>query len=229
MSKVSTTESSNYPTYSNGTISINGTPKASTSYSNGSVNSNYYMNDNEKSIYDYAQSTLASILPQLNVFSEDTKKSIQTQLNAYKESGIDTINDIYTPMIKNLKNDIASRFGNLDNSIFMDSLSGIESKRGDAVNALSQDLLEKQSNLEAAELQKRYNFADFLNGMQNQTYDNMLSAINTALGNSSSANSYNNNLYNALYKQYLQNQSSTSNLSSLFSSALGITGGSSFL
>ncbi len=219
MSKVSSVD---YPSYSSGNVSVNGNNVASTSLLNGVLNSNYDMSDNEKAIYDYAQSTLANILPQLNTFDTNTQNSIQSQLDAYKGQGVQTINDIYTPMIKSLENNIASRFGNFDNSIFMNNLNGIESKRGEAVNSLSQDLLAKRSELVNNELSNRYNYADFLNNLQNQSYDKALSALSAALGGSSSANSYNNNLYNTLYKQSAQNQSGSSSLTSLITNALGL-------
>lgn len=226
MSKVSSVD---YPTYTGGQISINNTPVATTSLANGVLNSNYNMNNNEKAIYDYAQSTLANILPQVNTFSPDTLNALQSQLNAYKANGENTINSIYTPMIKSMENDIASRFGNFDNSIFMDNLNSIESKRSNAISSFAQDVLAKQSELENNELNNRYNYINLLNGLQDQTFGNALSAINTALGSSSNANSYSSNLYNALYKQYLQGQNGSNNISSYLSNALSSLSGNSFL
>ena len=226
MSKVS---SADYPSYVGGQVSINNQPKATSGFANGAINSNYNMTDSEKAIYDYAQNTLASILPNVNTFSPDTLNALQSQLNAYKSNGENTINSIYTPMIKSMENDVASRFGNFDNSIFMDNLNNIESKRSNAVSAFAQDVLAKQSELEGNELNNRYNFINLLNGLQNQTYDNALSAINTALGSTSNANTYNSNLYNALYKQSLQNQNGTNNLNSTLSNLFSNFSGNSFL
>lgn len=225
MSKVSNID---YPSYTGSSVSI-GDSKATASLLNGVLSTNYNMSDNEAQIYNYALSTLANILPQLNTFSTDTQSSIQSQLDAYKNQGVDAINQTYTPMIRDLKNDIASRFGNLDNSIFSENLDNIESKRSDAVSAFAQDVLSKQSNLENDELDRRYALAQFLSGMSNNIYDNALSTINTALGGSSSVNNYNNNLYNALYKQYLTSSSSNSSLSSALSNALGLSNTSSLL
>ncbi len=212
MSKVSSIE---YPSFTGGQISVNGQPIASTALSNGVINSNYNMTDTENYIYNYAQNALASILPQLNIFSPDTQSSLQSQIDAYTNQGVNTINSIYNPMIKTLQNDIASRFGNFDNSIFMDNLKSIESKRSDAVSSFAQDIMAKRNKLVNNELSNRYTYADFLNQIQNQTVNNILSYINSALGSSSSANSYNNNLYNALYKQALANQNSTPSLNNL--------------
>lgn len=230
MSKITSADtSSDYPTFSSGSVSINGTPVATTKYSDGSLKSNYNMNDNEKAIYDYAQSTLAGILPQLNVFSAETQNSLQSQLDAYKNKGLETIDKTYSPMIKSLENEVASRFGNFDNSMFMDKLETIESNRADAMSAFVQDMIAKESNLTQSELDRRYAYADFLNGLQNQSYANAMSAINTSLGSSSNANSYNNSLYNTLYKQSSQSSSNVSDVTSLLSRAMGLTSGSFYL
>lgn len=225
MSKVSNID---YPSYTGSSVSI-GDSKATANLLNGVLSTNYNMSDNEAAIYNYALGTLANILPQLNTFSTDTQNSIQSQLDAYKNQGVDAINQTYTPIITNLKNDIASRFGNLDNSIFSENLDNIESKRSDAISAFAQDVLSKQSELENNELDKRYALASFLSGISDDIYSNALNAVSTALGGSSSVNNYNNNLYNALYKQYLTSNNSNSALSSSLANALGLNTNSSLL
>ena len=188
---------SSKPAYSSGVVTINGEEKAS-QYKNGNtVYSNYNMSDAEKQIYDYAQNSFLENLPKVNVFSEDTQKQMQNQLNAYTQKGIDTINDIYTPMLNDMKTDIASRFGNFDNSIFMNNLNDIESNRADAMSSLTQDILAKQNELINDELNKRYTYLDFLNGIQNQTTSNILSYMQQAANNSHSGNSYNNSNYSS--------------------------------
>src|SRR5574344_686618 len=147
MSKVSSTPAS-YPTYTGSSISINGIPTSSTSLSNGTLNSSYNMSDSQKAVYNYAQSVLANILPQLNTFSPSTQEAMNSELNAYVQNGINDINSIYTPMITSTENDVASRFGNLDNSIFLDKLNEVEDKRSSAMNSFAQDILSKQSSLE---------------------------------------------------------------------------------
>lgn len=227
MSKISTV---GYPSYTSGQVSINNTPIATASLQEGMVRTNYKMSEKEKQMYDYAQTTLAGLLPQVNTFLPETIQALQSQIDAYTAQGAKTIENMYSPMLKNLQNDIASRFGNFDNSMFMDNLNNIESKRSDAVSAFAQDVMAKSSDLVNNELANRYSYIDLLNGIQNQPLQNALNYINTALGVSSNANSYNNNLYNALYKQALSNQSTGSgNLSDLISNAMGLFSGESFL
>lgn len=179
------------PSYSSGVVNINGEEKASHYKKGNTVYSNYNMSDREKKIYDYAQNSFLENLPNINVFSDETQKSLQNQLNAYTQKGLQTINDFYTPMLSNLKNDIASRFGNFDNSIFMDNLSDIESNRADAMSALTQDILAKQNELYNDELNRRYNYLNFLGNVQNQSTANIMNYLQLAANNSSSGNAYN--------------------------------------
>lgn len=177
--------------YTSGNISINGQNKASTYKKGNTVYTNYNMNDTEKQIFDFAQNSFLSNLPQVNVFSDETQKSFKNQLNAYKEQGVKNIENIYTPIINNLKNDIASRFGGFDNSSFLNKLNDIEDNRSNAVSSLAQNLMLKQNDLVSDELSRRYNYLNLLNGIQNQTYSNSLNFGAASQSNSSSGNSYN--------------------------------------
>lgn len=179
------------PAYANGSYSINGKTKATTYKSGDTVRSNYNMNNYEKTAYDYAQKTLAQILPQINTFSPETLKGFQSQLNAYQNQGEKSINNIYTPILNNLKNDIASRFGNIDNSMFLDKLNNIENSRADAISQLAESLLSKRNELINNELSNRYNLVNLLNTLQNQYNNNAMNSISTALNVANSVKGYN--------------------------------------
>lgn len=211
MSKVT----SNFPSYNSSDISIGGS-KATTQLTNGVLKSDYDMSDSEASIYNYALNTLASILPQVNTFDTDTQNQLQSEVDAYKDDGIKQINNLYNKNLTNMETDAASRFGNLDNSTFMDNMNDLEHERSDAVSSFAQDVLEKQSSLESDELTRRYSLIKLLSGLSDDIYDKALNAINTSLGSSSSASNYNSKIYDALSS--LENTGSSS---SLVSSILG--------
>lgn len=183
-------KTSSYP-YASGSVSVNGQNVANTYKKGNTVYSNYNMSDAEKGIYDFAQNSFLQNLPNVNVFSPETQASMQNQLNAYTQKGLDTINSLYTPMIDNLKTDIASRFGNFDNSVFLDKLNTIESKRADSMSDLAQDILAQQSNLINDELSRRYTYLNFLGDIQNQINSNIMNYIGLAQKNSASGTSYN--------------------------------------
>lgn len=177
--------------FTNGTVRVNGQTKASTYKKGNTVYTDYNMSPYEKQAYDYAQKSFAENLPKLNVFSEDTQKQLQKQMNAYKNKGIETINNIYTPMLDNMKTNIASRFGNFDNSSFLNSLNDIESSRANAISDFAQDMTLKENDLINNELSRRYQYISFLNGINNQALSNLstysaLTSRNSSGGNSSS-------------------------------------------
>ena len=132
----------------------------------------------------------------INVFSQATQNDINSQLEAYKNKGMQTINDTYNPLLENLKTDIASRFGNLNNSVFFDNLNSIEKNRANAISDLAQDIEAQRSDLFNNELSKRYNYLNFMNDLQNQITDNILNYLGVAQENSSSGTAYNQNLAN---------------------------------
>ena len=176
------------------TISVNGKPKIQTiTDEDGNSTSNYIMSPWEKLAYEYAEKEFAENIDDLNVFSEETLKSLNEQVDAYTKGGIAKIDEIYSPMIKNLQNDVASRFGSLDNSIFLDKLDALEDKRAKSVAALSEDIKAKESELIGEELDKRYDYLNFLNDYQGQFLQN--TSNNSVKGNpysNNSSNSYSN-------------------------------------
>lgn len=183
--------SSSAPSFQGGTININGQNKVTTYKKGDNVISDYNMSDVEKKIYDYAQNSFANSLKSVNVFDDDTKKNLQAEVDAYTLNGQKMINNIYTPMLESLKNDVASRFGNLDNSVFLDNLNAIESKRADSMNSLAQDILSKQDEVVKNELTKRYTYLNFLQDVQNQMNSNIYNLISASKQHNSSNNSNN--------------------------------------
>lgn len=185
-----------YQPYSTGSVAINGDKKATVSKSGNEILSNYNMNEPEKQMYDYAQSSMAKVLPQLNVFDDSTKLGIQSQVESYKQNALKSLDEIYKPMLTSLKNDIASRFGGFDNSMFMDNLGSLENYRASALSQLSQDANGYQSDLYNNELSSRYNYINLLNSLVNGTQNNALNYVSNAFSNANSGNSYNAGNYN---------------------------------
>lgn len=179
--------------YANGSYSLNGEKKASTKKRGSTVYGDYEMNEYEKALYDYAQKTLSEIVPNVNTFSANTLNNIQEQLNAYQNQGLQSINNLYAPLLNNLKTDIASRFGNLDNSMFLNSLNGIENIRSNAMAQLAENLLAKRNELVNSELASRYNFINLLNNIQNQGNSNALNTLSAALNLANSVKGMNTN------------------------------------
>lgn len=206
------------PSFSDGSVSVNGVNKANVSKKGNTVNSNYNMDDYENAIYNYAQKTLAEKLPELNVFNLDTKKDLNSQVEAYKNQALKTLDNLYKPIIKNLTNDIASRFGNIDNSMFLDNLNSIENNRANAMSDLVQDIQTYKSDLYNNELANRYNYINLLNTLVNGSNNNILNYLSAALSASNAGNSYNQamaNLINRASNNSTMNLNNLANLTSL--------------
>lgn len=204
---------SKYPKYTTGSVNINGENVSKSNKKNNTVNSSYTMNDTEKSIYDGVQSNLATSLQDLFSISDEKQEQWNNQLDSYKKSGIQEIENIYNPMQTALKNDIASRFGNFDNSIFMDNLNNITQNKAQAVADLSESLLQKEDELYTTELANRLNYISLLSGLNTAMNNNMLSYMQLANANSSAGNSYNANAYQAsLYNPYANTLNAIANV-----------------
>lgn len=173
---------SSHKTYNTG-YSINGQEVASANVKKGKISTNYNMSSDEKALLDYTNKNILSGLENINVFSPEVQKSIDNQLKAYTNQGINTLNETYTPMFRNLRNDIASRFGNLDNSVFMDNLNEIEKNRTNALATLTENILAKQSELYEAEMNNRYNYLNQLSSVNQNINSNILNFLKLASSN----------------------------------------------
>lgn len=216
MSKKSSSSVPNYQPAS-GKFSISGGPSAT--YGNG--NSSFKLNETQQQAYNYAQNEFANGLQSLNVFSPETIKQLNSEVDAYKQKTLNELDSIYTPMLQSTTNDAAKRFGNLDNSVFLNNLNTVENKRSQAVANAAENIAAKQSSLISQELQNRYNYLNFLNSYQNQIFNNALSA--TGLANSS-ANTLNNQYQTAYTYANQQNNFKLSDLTNLITQASTLTG-----
>ena len=70
---------------------------------------------------------------------------------------------------------IKERFGNFDNSVFLNNLNTLENNRAKAMAEISQNVAAKENELIREQLQDRYDYLNFLNSYQNQILNNALS------------------------------------------------------
>ena len=138
---------SSYPSYSNGSVSLNGRTVATAHKVGNEVKTNYNMSNEEKELFGNIQSGMNNTLKNFNEISDPQRQQWGEQMKALRAQGIEQLEDIYTPMQENLKRDIASRFGNFDNSVFMDNLNSIVNKKSKAVADLSNSLAAMQNDL----------------------------------------------------------------------------------
>lgn len=207
-----------YPTSSLSTITVNGLPLTTTSTDGTAIYADYNFSPDQTEINDYLETSLLNNLPKANTLSPETTDSINQQIKAYTNNGINSINEIYMPMIQKLENDVAKRFGNFDNSIFMDNLNGLESNRTKAVNALAEDVEAKRSDLVDNALDNQYKYLKFLTDYQNQIYNNMLDTLQLNKSNLSLNTDFLSSLYDSLTSQNTSKPNTSSSLDSILKS-----------
>ncbi|MBP3820892.1 hypothetical protein J6G99_04525 [bacterium] len=198
-------KTSKYPAYSSGSVQLNGRTVSTAQKVGNDVRTNYNMDNDEKEIFSNIKSGMNNTLKNFNNISDSQRTQWGEQLNALKAQGIEQLNDIYNPMQENLKNDIASRFGNFDNSVFMDNLNNIMNKKSKAIADLSNDIMSVQNNLYTQELNNRMNTISFLSGLNTDLNNNMLNYMNAASANARAGNTYNAQAYSALGRNNLNN------------------------
>ncbi len=198
-------------------VKVNGQDKAGINITNTGTSAYYNMDADEKKAYDYASEQFALNLPKVNVFDADTQKRLDSQVQSYIDNGVDDINDIYIPIINELQNDVAARFGNFDNSIFLDNLSEIEDSRANAISDFSQDVQTYRQELTEDEIAKRFEYLDYLNNYRQQVLSNMLNMLGASQNLSDLSNSYYSNLNNIYAQQ--QDYNPLDNLSDIVGAA----------
>lgn len=189
MSKTSSAPSQ--PAYSGGSVRINGNNIATVRKEGDNFVSDYNMSQTEKKIFDSVQNGLSDALENLFTISDPQRQEWQKQLNSMQDTGLQNLNSIYGALQNSLKNDIASRFGNLDNSIFMDKLSSITDNKSKAIADLVNNLTLASNNLYNQEIQRRINTINLLNGLNNSINSNILSYLAIPSQNANSGNQFN--------------------------------------
>lgn len=145
--------------------------------------------DYESEVYNHAISALANLLPSINTVDSTTQNSIDSEINAYKQSGVDELNDEYNSDLSDLQDDSATRFGNLDNSMFMSGLSNLQNERAKSTSDLENTVESKEYDLLSNALSQNYSYADLLTDIINDYYDNTDSLASAYSKLSSSNNS----------------------------------------
>lgn len=128
--------------------------------------------DYESQVYNDAMSALADILPSINTIDATTKNAINSEIEAYMQSRMNSINNEYNSDLSNLQNNSASRFGNLDNSMFLDGLGNLQNERASAVGDFANQAQSKESDLVSNALDKNYSYVDLLTQIINDYYNN---------------------------------------------------------
>lgn len=181
------------PGFSNSSVIQDGrtTSKTYKDKKTGQIITEYFSDPNELAFQNQLSDMLHNYLPNVNTFTPEYYAQKSSALKAQQDLGTQQINDVYNPMLTNLKNDVASRFGTLNSSSFLDELNNIEKQRGYAVSDLSNNLLANSNNMDAQQLAKNYDFINLLQGNQANNLSEIFSNLNLSNALSGMSNSFN--------------------------------------
>lgn len=193
------------------TLYFNGLPISTAKKDGDSVKLNYNMTPTQAETYEFTEKEFLENLPNISTFLPETLNAFSKELEAYQNTGLKTINNAYKSAETNLRNNIATRFGNLDNSSFLEGLEKINNSKADSVTQLAENVSAKNSELFDDELQRRYNYLNLLLNYQNNQFNNAINTLGLSQdslklnNNNSSSGNYNyaNQLSDILLKTFI--------------------------
>jgi hypothetical protein len=198
------------PSFQNGQVYIGDQLVSSTSKQGNNVVTRYNETPQQKQNRAYSQGRINQILPTLG----KTPKAMSAQYDqigkAYQDEQVANFNQQYDPQLRNLREDIAGRFGTLKATPFVDQLTTMEqtirqpalASIGRNASLMKQDLFDrgeanKYKELEALGYQLSDSQQRFLTGLQG-------SGTQSAAGNNYAQQNFSNLFQNAQLAQQAQ-------------------------
>lgn len=207
------------PSYKSGVIKYGDKVVGKTYYDSktGSIVTQYLPDAAEEQRKSLIQTKINSILGTLGQTSAETATSYDNMKSSFVNDATATFNKAYTPALDSLRENIASRFGSLNNSEFFNNLNNLEKNRSSALaeiatkgESLKTDLYNQDENKKLSEL-------SVLNGMLNNTQSNATQTASSSISASTVLNDFLNSQWLTDLKNFTTNQNSQKSLwSSLF-------------
>lgn len=154
-----------------------------------------------------AQSRINSILPTLGQTSPEMSKQYDDIAKAYTDQSTAAFDRIYQPSLRNLREDIGSRFGTLQATPYFDQLGELEKNvrvpaMVDIANTATQKKQDLYNTAQNQKLQELQGLGYVLNADQQQ----FLNGLNSSNTNSNAGNQFNLANYQNALQQYQFNQ-----------------------
>lgn len=178
----------------------------------GSIVSEVIPTASQKTINNFVDAELTTLLPKLNVLSDEYINSKNETLQAVKNQAKRAIGETYDPMFEDLKKDIASRFGSLANSSFLEELNSIEKQKTRAIAENEDGLILLSQQLDDNERLKNMDYLNTLLNLQasndsgSQGYLSVSGYLSNALNNYNTSNYKNDVVYYNALNEYNRNK-----------------------
>lgn len=173
---------------------------------------------------DMAQEKINNITATLGQTPAEMAAQYQGTADSFVNDAQKTFMQQYDPALRSLKNDIASRFGTLNASVFTNDLNSLENNRASAFADISNKAQMLKGDLVNQQEAGKLNQIQALGGVLNNTQSNMLNNLQAPLSAASLYNNFQNSRYmNQLndFKQNVENRRAL--IASLVNSAVSMS------
>ena len=194
---------------------------------NGRIVQQYYASPEEIQRQQIANQKINEILPTLGQTGSELSAQYNQMQQAYTDNALQQFNNMYDPALRNMREDVASRFGTLAATPFLDQYKEMEKNiRQPALTQivnqgiqLKQDLYNQNESRKLQELQALgYNL--------NADQQLFLNSLNSSLAGSNSANQFNLTNYKTQLDQYNKDRSYNSGIFGNIGQLAGMAAGS---
>ncbi len=193
-----------------------------TSKENGQITTQYLPSAAEQERKKFTNERINQILPQLGKNPQELTDAWNQQQDAYVDSAVSQFDRSYNPALRNMREDITSRFGTTNNSMFLDRLGEMESNvRVPFMEETARKGTLYRTDLENQHQAKQMNELQALGYNLNSDQQRFLSGLNAPLSSSAQANQFNQNNHLAQLNQYNTDRAHKQGNTNSFLSFLG--------
>lgn len=161
---------------------------------------NQYIPDEEELNFQGSiKQKLSSLLSSLGFTSNEQKNELDSIEQAYINDGTTQFMKQYEPQLKNLRENIASRFGSLNSSDFADRLSNLENARASALSDIINKAQLYKNDIYNSKEKNKIDGINTLSGLMNSDTNQILAGISASM----KASDYVNQLLQKNYQDQL--------------------------
>lgn len=164
--------------------------KASNSYVN-----QYYADPAEQVRKMLVQDGINDLILDFGKTAPEISKQYDDIEKAYVDDATKKFMDSYTPAVKSLQEDVASRFGTLNSSQFLDGINDLEKNRGSALADIINQGKQVKNDLYNQEETNKLNQLKSLSSILSGDQQNVLDTLQIQSGNNTDVNDYYMNQY----------------------------------
>lgn len=175
----------------------------------GQIVTQYVQTPEEKQLMEWRKQQLAEYEPKINTWDDSTLQGFKATADANKQKNITAFKELYDPIRRDTRNDYFNRMGTLDSTAYLDRTNELDNTENKALSQIAEDSVAQEEALKDAELARRYQYLNYLQGSNSALDQNAYNAMNYSNTGSNSGNQFNLSNYQtqaALYQQKLAKQ-----------------------